>query len=142
VRPLQIALNQGQTLFERQLHHSLTSALDKVEHKLRLEGICRQPPGVAVRFHDRAVDLKSHAGFVRLRGKESTKYLAHFLLGLPHADIRYRYISCSVSVCCEEIISSRGRSDSMPSIKVNQRLLQLHAISYDLAKMSGQFGVD
>src|SRR6266446_8226611 len=49
--------------------------------------VARSPQASAMRFNDRSADAKSHAGAVRLGGKECVEDLVRLLRGQPHARI-------------------------------------------------------
>jgi len=93
-----------------------------------------------MRFNDGTADPKSHAGPLRLGGKERIKDLIGLLRREPHAGIADRDHQLAVFGLLRldgefaRPIYIFHRIDAI-SHEVHQHLLQLHAISHDLRKI-------
>src|SRR5712691_1320597 len=100
-----------------------------------------------MRFNDGAADGQSHAGPMKLRGKERIEDLVRLLRGKPYAGIADGHHKSLVfrSLRFDDELARPihifHRIDAVTD-EVHHDLLQLHAISHDLGKVRRQVPAD
>src|SRR6266853_1282977 len=102
-----------------------------------------RPQAAVMRFNDRSADGESHAGPVKLGGKERIKDMLRLLRGQPHSRITdghnkvpvFSWLGLDGKVACSIRFSHRLNT---VQDEVHHDLLQLHAIAHDMGKVRRQ----